>query len=60
MSKTVTTQDPHPYGPINGVCCSCGFGGEEETECPARKDHTHCVHWWEGPDGDDPGCSEKG
>ena len=40
-------------GPFqNGVCCNCGFSGEEETVCPAREDKTHCVHWFEGPDGD--------
>jgi hypothetical protein len=30
-----------------GVCCSCGYSGEEETECQAREDKTHCVHWWD-------------
>jgi len=36
----------------NGVCCSCGFSGEEEVVCPVRTDGVHCVHWYEGPDGD--------
>jgi hypothetical protein len=34
----------------DGVCCSCNYSGFEETECPARTDKTHCVHWWDGPD----------
>ena len=34
--------------PSSGVCCSCGYSGEEETECPKREDKTHCEHWWEG------------
>jgi hypothetical protein len=41
----------------NGVCCSCGFSGEEETECSVRPDRTHCVHWWEGPDSPAPGIA---
>ena len=44
----------------NGVCCRCGYSGEEETDCPARGDHTHCVHWWEGPDGDVPESPSDG
>ena len=36
--------------PINGICCSCGYSGEEETKCPDREDQTHCYHWWDGPD----------
>ena len=32
-----------------GTCCACGYSGEEETECPARKDRCHCVHWWDAP-----------
>jgi len=36
--------------PINGVCCSCGYAGEDETLCLSREDRTHCVHWWDGPD----------
>ena len=31
-----------------GTCCSCGYAGQEETECPKREDRTHCVHWWDG------------
>lgn len=40
--------------PVGGVCCSCGFSGDEETDCPARDDAIHCEHWWDGPAGDDP------
>jgi hypothetical protein len=36
--------------PINGTCCSCGYSGGEETECPAREDKVHCNHWWDGPE----------
>jgi hypothetical protein len=39
--------------PVNGVCCSCGFAGDEETDCPSRDDLIHCEHWWDGPDGDE-------
>jgi hypothetical protein len=39
----------HASRPAGGACCSCGYGGEWETECPARGDGTHCVHWWDGP-----------
>lgn len=45
----------HDPKPTNGVCCFCGFNGEEETECPDSMDKTHCEHWWDGPDGDEPG-----
>ena len=34
-----------------GKCCSCGYEGAEETECPSREDKTHCPHWWDGPGG---------
>lgn len=37
----------------NGVCCACGYDGDEETPCPNRDDATHCVHWWEADDDDD-------
>jgi hypothetical protein len=33
-----------------GVCCACGFTGEEETVCYRRADQQHCVHWWDGTD----------
>ena len=36
--------------PVNGVCCGCGYDGEDETPCVGRSDGTHCVHWWDGPD----------
>ena len=32
--------------PLLGTCCACGYGGDEEPECPAREDG-HCEHWWE-------------
>lgn len=32
----------------DGVCCSCGYDGTEETTCEARTDRTHCEHWWDG------------
>lgn len=34
---------------IDGVCCSCGYDGQRETECKQRDDRTHCEHWWDGP-----------
>jgi len=33
---------------IYGTCCSCGYSGQEETECLNREDKTHCECWWEG------------
>ncbi len=36
-------------GRKDGVCCACGYDGEEETPCPKREDGTHCEHWWDGP-----------
>ncbi len=36
--------------PKNGVCCSCGYKGKEQTECPKREDGVHCECWWDGPD----------
>jgi len=45
--------------PINGKCCSCGDTGPEETACPKRKDETHCNHWWEGSDDDNPKEGEE-
>jgi hypothetical protein len=36
--------------PIDGVCCGCGYCGEEETPCPKRDDGVHCWHWYDGPD----------
>ncbi len=40
--------------PIGGTCCSCGDTGPEETECLKRKDKTHCNHWWDGTDEENP------
>ena len=36
--------------PKAGVCFSCGYSRQYETDCPTREDHTHCEHWWDGPD----------
>ena len=44
----------HPDKPTHSVCCYCGFSGDEEGVCVARPDEIHCVHWFEGPDGDNP------
>lgn len=33
----------------DGVCCSCGYDGDEDTPCLNRTDRVHCVHWWDGP-----------
>lgn len=33
---------------IEGICCYCGYAGEEETACDVSPDKTHCVHWWDG------------
>lgn len=43
---------PTSQKPVNGTCCSCSYRGAEETPCEARDDHTHCEHWWDGPDGE--------
>ena len=39
-----------PKEPALGKCCSCGYTGHEETDCPSREDQIHCVHWWDGPE----------
>jgi len=44
----------HHAEPVDGVCCSCGWASDEETECGDREDRTHCVHWWEGHDDAEP------
>lgn len=49
---------------VDGVCCTCGYHGTEETPCPSRSDKTHCVHWWEGdgevtPPASAPGSGEE-
>ena len=41
---------PMPKAAKPGVCCACGFSGEEETACLRRPDRQHCQHWWEGAD----------
>ena len=48
--------------PADGMCCGCGYSGEEETACAEREDGVHCVHWWDG-DGSEckhgsPACSD--
>lgn len=54
-STEVREVKKHDPKPTSGTCCFCGFSGEEETECPDSMDETHCEHWWDGPDGDEPG-----
>lgn len=34
---------------ISGVCCNCGYSGEEETLCTGNPEEGHCDHWWDGP-----------
>ena len=37
----------------DGVCCLCGYRDGKVTPCPdTRGDGIHCVHWWDGSDGD--------
>ena len=38
--------------PKDGKCCACSYEGTEETDCLAREDGIHCVHWWEGVEGE--------
>jgi hypothetical protein len=38
-----------------GRCCGCGYEGEEETVCEARRDRCHCEHWWDGPERESDG-----
>jgi hypothetical protein len=40
----VYASNPGPVEPIDGVCCGCGYSGEEETPCPQRDDGVHCWH----------------
>jgi hypothetical protein len=46
----------------DGVCCGCGYAGEEEMPCAGREDGTHCVHWWDGDgtvcDHGSPSCAK--
>jgi len=46
-------KETRPEG-IGGRCCTCGYDGEDETPCPLRVDATHCEHWWDGPEEEDP------
>ena len=34
---------------VNGVCCACGYTGNEEITCPVRDPDSCCDCWWEGP-----------
>jgi hypothetical protein len=43
----MSAKKPKPPTPKDGVCCSCGYSGNEQTKCQKREDRTHCVHWWE-------------
>ena len=38
--------------PTDGVCCACGYDGDEETACMEREDKTHCVHYYEVEEGE--------
>lgn len=31
----------------DGVCCACGYTGEEETPCKIHPSGDHCIHWWD-------------
>jgi hypothetical protein len=50
--KLIELKDNADRSPVNGICCTCGFSGEEEALCPSWADGTHCRHWYNGPDGD--------
>lgn len=52
MPKLHKREQSHPDKPTNGVCCFCGFSGDEEAVCPDSSDKNHCDHWFDGPDGD--------
>jgi hypothetical protein len=43
FSEPVSEKRPDP---VSGHCCSCGYTGQKETECPNREDRVHCEHWW--------------
>ncbi len=45
IPKAVKKRMANPKG---GTCCACGDTDPEETPCEARKDRTHCEHWWDG------------
>lgn len=54
----MTTPAPTAHtNPINGTCCFCGKRGhfdDPETPCAKSPDESHCEHWWDGPDEEDP------
>lgn len=60
LSKsTLHSAEPARTKPVRGTCCSCSYAGSDETTCQQRRDRTHCVHWWDGPDsGQDAGWRE--
>lgn len=60
-SKLALEQASVLMGPCPGTCCTCGYFGPEETECPSREDRTHCEHWYDGPEakGNDKCSSES-
>jgi hypothetical protein len=37
---------PMPMAKKQGVCCACGFSGEEETFCLRGAQNHHCEHWY--------------
>lgn len=41
------------FAPQDGICCSCMYHEAEETPCDSREDKMHCVHWWEGAEGEE-------
>lgn len=38
-------RSPRPWSPLSKVPQE---DGAWETNCPAREDNTHCVHWYDG------------
>lgn len=35
----------HRVLPKEGVCCDCGYSGEERIPCTNREEGVHCEHW---------------
>jgi len=33
---------------IDGICCTCRYDEEIETDCKEQEDGIHCEHWWNG------------
>jgi len=48
LGEAVAMQMALDESGVDGVCCACGYHGQEETPCPAREDGIHCEHWWDG------------